>query len=104
MWEKIKRYQEGLKNESNPDVKRDLKAIISGMTNFFVGSKKADEVAKDRLENSCSGCEFFKTDPIESERVEDKRIPQLSGKICGACGCTLSYKLRQSIKPCKHWK
>lgn len=104
MWDKIRRYQKGLRNETNPNFKRDLKAIISGMTNFYVNSSQADKLAKERLESSCKGCAYFITDPVESERVNDKRIPELSGKICGNCGCTLSYKLRQSVKPCEFWK
>lgn len=104
MFEKIRRYQIGLKNEKDPNIQRDIKAIISGMTNFYCHSQKANEKAKYRLENFCSGCIHFTDDPIEDEKVKDKDIPELSGKICSACGCTSSYKLRQSIKPCEFWK
>lgn len=104
MWDKIKRYQEHLKNESDPQVIRDVKAIISGMTNFFVRSGKAKDNAKELLDKYCSSCIYFITDPVESEKVQDKDIPELSGKMCSFCGCTSSYKLRQTIKPCEFWK
>lgn len=104
MWVKIKRYQEQLKNETDPDVIKGIKAIISGMTNFYCRSGNAKKIAKERLENNCSSCAYFITDPVESERVNDKDIPELSGKICSLCGCTSSYKLRQSIKKCEFWK
>lgn len=104
MWKKIKRYQDNLRTESDPDVIRDIKAIISGMTNFFVGSGKANKAAEERYKKHCAGCVYFISDPVESERVEDKNIPELSGKMCSLCGCTSSYKLRQSIKPCEFWK
>lgn len=104
MWEKIRRYQSNLKNESDPNVARDMKAIITGMTNFYCHNRKASELAKERYENHCSTCSFFISDPVESEKVTDKDIPELSGKICSMCSCTSSYKLRQSIKPCEFWK
>ncbi|PIF44300.1 hypothetical protein CLU96_1241 [Chryseobacterium sp. 52] len=104
MWEKIKRYQENLKKESDPDVSKDIKAVISGMTNFYIHSKSENAKAKARYEKSCAGCAYFISDPIESEKVTDKDIPDLSGKICSLCGCTSSYKLRQTIKPCEFWK
>ena len=104
MWEKIKRYHAELQKETDPDIARDLKAIASGMTNFITGSKKWNDIARKRYEDHCKGCAFFITDPIPSERVTDKNIPELSGKICEKCGCVESYKLRQSIKTCEFWK
>ena len=104
MWEKIKRYHSELQKETDPDIARDLKAIASGMTNFITGSKKWNDIARKRYEDHCKTCQHFITDPIPSERVTDKHIPELSGKICGKCGCVESYKLRQSIKPCEFWK
>ena len=104
MWTKIKRYQDSLKKEQDPDVIKDIKAIISGMTHFYISSKEYNQIANTRLESNCKGCAYFISDPVESEKVIDKDIPKLSGKICSLCGCTSSYKLRQSIKPCKFWK
>lgn len=104
MWEKVRRYQKRLKEESNPDVVKDMQAIISGMTNFFCKNKKAREIAEERLKNYCSSCAYFISDPVDSEKVQDKDIPELSGKICSLCGCTSAYKLRQSIKKCEFWK
>ena len=104
MWEKIKRYVESLKNKKNPDIAHDVKAIVSGMTNFVTGSRKWNDIARERYEKSCKGCPFFIDDPVPSERVTDKHIPELSGKICSNCGCVESYKLRQSVKLCEFWK
>ena len=104
MWEKVRRYQDGLKEESNPNVAKDIKAIISGMTNFYCRSGSAKKIAEERLKNHCSACAYFISDPVESEKVTDRDLPELSGKICSLCGCTSSYKLRQSIKKCEFWK
>jgi len=104
MWAKIKRYQDRLNTETDPNIVKDIKAIISGMSNFFIRSRKFNQVANQRLKDHCSGCAYFITDPVEDEKVKDKDIPGLSGKICSLCGCTSSYKLRQSIKKCEFWK
>ena len=91
-----------MESESNPDVKRDLKAVVSGMSNFYFGlnTKKA----KERFENHCKGCEFNIKEPIEDMRVKDLIIPELSNRQCGYCGCVLSYKIRQNVKKCDYWK
>ena len=104
MWEKVKEYQRSLKEETNPNIRKDLQAIISGMVNFYVKSKTAKEKAVERYENHCKGCEHFIDETIESMIIEDKEIPELSGKSCNLCGCVESWKLRQSIKTCEFWK
>ncbi|QQM25255.1 hypothetical protein [Elizabethkingia sp. M8] len=100
---KIQRYREALKHEKDPDIVRDIRAIITGISNFELNIINARNKARERLEKHCSGCKFFIDEPLESEIVIDKVIPQLSGKICSDCGCVASYKLRQSIKKCKKW-
>lgn len=104
MWHKIKRLQASLQKEKDPNYREQIKAIIVGMTNYYTRSKKVTELARRRYKESCKGCPYFKTDPIESERIKDNDIPEIDGKMCYLCGCTLPYKLRQSIKKCEHWK
>lgn len=100
--EGIKRLDASLKTETDPDVIRDSKAVISGMSNFYFGLKTT--LAKERFEDHCKGCEFNVKEPIESMRVKDFAIPGISDRMCGLCGCILSYKIRQSVKKCEYWK
>ncbi len=100
--EGIKRLQKNMQEENDPDIKKDLKAVVSGMSNFYFGLKT--NLARERFENHCRTCEFNIKEPIEEMRVKDSIIPDLSGKQCGLCGCVLSYKIRQSIKKCEYWK
>jgi hypothetical protein len=100
--EGIRRIQKNLESETDPDIKKDLKAVISGMSNFYFGLKT--KLARERFEESCKDCEFNVKEPIEDMRVKDSIIPELSNKQCGLCGCVLSYKIRQSVKKCPNWK
>ena len=100
--EGIKRLNANLEKETNPDIIRDSKAVVSGMSNFYFGLK--GKLAKERFENHCKGCIFNEAEPIEDMKVRDSAIPQLSGRMCGDCGCVLSYKIRQSVKKCRFWK
>ena len=99
--EGIKRLDANLKKENDPDIIRDTKAVISGMSNFYFGLKT--NLAKERFENHCKKCEFNIKEPIEDMRVKDF-IPELSDRMCGDCGCVLSYKILQSVKKCEYWK
>lgn len=74
-----------------------------GMRNFKNYDKEVETLAESR-KNTCIGCEFYVDEPIPFLRVEDKRISELSNKMCNKCGCTLSYKLRQSIDKCDKWQ
>lgn len=76
--------------------------LEEGLKNFRNPVLEIERLAENRM-HECSGCEFFQTEPIEMFRVIDKRIPELSNMYCEECGCTLSYKLRQSIIKCKKW-
>lgn len=100
--EGIKRIQKNLEKETDPNIKKDLKAVISGMSNFYFGMKT--KLAKERFENHCKACEFNMKEPIEDMRVKDSIVPELSNRMCGDCGCVLSYKIRQSVKKCEYWK
>lgn len=101
--DKIERLKSALQEEKDPDAVKTIKAVIVGMTNYNLGLQNS--IAKDRFEKYCSGCAYNVQDPIPDMRVQDKAIPELSERMCAYCnGCVLSYKLRQSVKPCEFWK
>jgi len=83
-------------------LKQGLDPYKEGKKNFKSGSVAWDEKAKERLK-ICLGCEHFNKEPISFLRIKDERIPEISGKMCGDCGCELPYKLRQSISLCEKW-
>lgn len=105
MNEYIKRLKESYEQSEDPDIKTQIKAIISGITNFHINSRARTARARERYENHCKTCIHNKPEPIASLAVRDKEIPEISGRSCFECGgCILSYKLRQDIKPCSLWK
>jgi len=77
--------------------------LKNGIHNFKHYDIDIELLAIDRAKE-CTGCEMFIDEPINFLRVIDKNIPELSNKICDECGCTLSYKLRQSISKCSKWQ
>ena len=83
-------------------VTNGIEPLEVGMHNFRNPILDIERLAENRM-NECSGCEFFQNEPIEMFRVIDKRINELSNMYCEECGCTSSYKLRQSITKCKKW-
>lgn len=76
--------------------------LEQGLYNFKHPVLEVERLAETR-KDECVGCEFYVDEPISFLRVNDKRITELSNKMCDDCGCTLSYKLRQSINKCKNW-
>ena len=79
-----------------------LEPLEIGMRNFKNIDIDVELLAIDRME-ICKGCSFFVEEPIDFLRVTDKNIPEISNKMCDECGCTLSYKLRQSKTKCIKW-
>lgn len=104
MKEYIKRFCESLKKQEDIDLIRDSKAVAIGVKNFTFKDEKAESLAVERFEKNCKSCNFNILEPIEELRVTDKRIPELTDRTCGECGCVLAYKLRQSIKKCSRWQ
>ena len=104
MKEQLKRFCESLKKQEEIDLIRDTKAVAIGLKNFNFPNEKAESLAIERLESSCKNCKFNILEPIPELRVLDKRIPELTDRTCGECGCILAYKLRQSIKKCSKWE
>lgn len=74
-----------------------------GKHNFYYIDESVEKLAEERLK-TCMGCDDFVHEPVDFLRVVDDRIPELSNKMCNACGCTSAYKIRQSIKPCDKWQ
>ncbi len=83
----------------------NAKALAQGYKNFEKENAEIEKIAKERAK-ICVGCEKYVTEPIKFLRIEDKRIPELSNKMCDACGCVLPFLLRQNKKSCKleKWK
>lgn len=75
----------------------------AGKYNFENPSLHFEQLAKKRT-FVCISCPMFIDEPVDFLQVEDKRIPELSKKMCNDCGCTLSYKLRQDLKKCIKWQ
>lgn len=82
--------------------KNGLEPVREGIDNFLSPTIKTEKKALERLEK-CLRCPFFKEEPINFLKVEDNLTPKASGKMCDDCGCTISYKIRQSSILCKYW-
>lgn len=80
-----------------------IEPIAEGLKNFNSPIEEVETLAESRA-LTCLGCPNYQTEPIEFLRVSDIRIPELSEMFCDDCGCTLSYKLRQSINKCPLWQ
>lgn len=91
--------------------KKKVKSVIDngfapvneGIANFASPSLEWEKIASERLD-ICKNCPSFVTEPIPILRVKDSRLPEASKKMCDDCGCTLAYKLRQSLSVCNKWK
>lgn len=79
-----------------------VEPIDKGIHNFNNPNTETETLAAERAK-ICSSCPENVKEPVPFLRVTDKLIPELSKRMCNACGCTLSYKLRQSITVCEKW-
>lgn len=84
-------------------LKYGMQPIEEGIHNYKHPDPEVEVLAEKRAEE-CLTCINFVDEPIDFMRVEDERIPSLSGKMCDECSCSLPYLLRQNIKICKYWK
>lgn len=80
-------------------VNLDLEAYDEGKLNYDVPTEEMENLAKKRL-SICQECKFFEKEPIKELQVNDELIPELSNMMCGSCGCSSPYLLRQTIKRC----
>ena len=83
-------------------LKNGIKPLSTGYDNFNNTNNEVETLANQRKE-ICVTCPMFVDEPIDFLKVNDKLIPELSNKMCDSCGCTLSYKTRQSIEICEKW-
>lgn len=81
----------------------DFEAKKQSEINMLNPTEETERVAKERA-IICISCKHIEDEPIESERVIDEKIPELSNKMCGKCFCPNPKLVRQNIKICKHWK
>jgi len=79
--------------------KGGVKPVLDGVHYFKHADSEVEARALERA-RVCRGCDFFVDEPLEMFRIRDERLPVLSGKMCGECGCVLSYKLRQNEGLC----
>jgi len=83
-------------------LKDGLDPIKEGINNFTDPKYDIECLAKERL-NKCLTCPLFKLEPIPLFRVKDTLTPEASNMFCDGCGCTISYKIRQSLSTCDKW-
>lgn len=82
--------------------KNGLDPITEGKENYFANIASIEIKALERAKE-CGMCPNFVDEPIELFKVRDKRIKELSNKMCDECGCSMPYLLRQDKKICKKW-
>lgn len=75
---------------------------LEGKKNYNRNNAEIEALAKRRAE-ICVNCKLYSHEPIKSLRIDDKRISTLHHKMCGDCGCSLPYLLRQQSKICQKW-
>lgn len=83
--------------------KNGLEPINEGKENYFSDLPVVELLALERAKE-CGMCPNFVDEPIDMFKIQDKRIKELSNKMCDECGCSIPYLLRQNIKICKNWE
>lgn len=83
-------------------IKTGVEPLKLGIEAYAANIPEVEEIAKRRAE-ICKGCELYEDEPIDFLQVRDDRIPELSKKMCGDCGCALPTLLRQNAKICSRW-
>lgn len=84
-------------------INNGLDPVEEGMFHFDHPDEAIEVLAKERLE-TCKVCAEFVEEPISFFRIEDQRLPEASCKMCDECGCTISYKIRQTKTKCDKWQ
>lgn len=80
----IEPYEEGIYYYNNPE-------------------QEIEDLAKERV-STCVMCPMYIEEPVDICKVKDERIKDASEKMCRDCGCTLSYKIRQTKQICDKWQ
>lgn len=84
-------------------LKNGLEPYEQGKKNYRDNIPEVEKKALERF-NICSGCDSLEEEPIDFLKVKDKRIKEASNKMCGNCGCSITYLIRQDLKVCKKWQ
>lgn len=79
-----------------------IDAIKEGVNNYNNYNKDIEDLANERVK-ICVSCIHYKKEPNELLKVDDELIIEADEMMCNDCGCTLSYKLRQTIIKCDKW-
>ena len=82
--------------------KDGIAPLLSGVANTVIKNKDAEELATKRAE-ICKACPQLVDEPVSFLAVSDETNPDVSGKMCNACGCAVPLKIRQNKKICKYW-
>lgn len=83
-------------------IENGVDPIKEGIANFNNPKPEIEKLAKDRAA-TCAGCPLIEIEPISFLKVKDKVLIEISEKMCGECGCTLPYKVRQNQTICPKW-
>lgn len=82
--------------------KNGLAPYEEGKQNYKLNIPTIEQVAAVRLK-TCLKCSLFTKETVSFLKVEDERLKKSSEMICGDCGCSTPYLLRQYSKICKKW-
>ena len=93
----IKKFTTVVKNGSS-----GLEAIKEGVTNHYNYNKEVEILAGERVK-VCVSCIHYKEEPNNLLKVNDDLIIEADQMMCNDCGCSLPYKLRQTIIKCDKW-
>lgn len=80
-----------------------LQEIANGWKNYMFQDPIVEKVAISRAE-ICSQCPRSEYSKIIQFLLKEKRIREIEGMICNACGCPLSAKCRSLKSPCPESK
>ena len=80
----------------------NLKAIKEGLNNYNNYNNDVELLACERAK-ICVNCTHYKEEPNNLLKVTDDLFPELDEMYCSDCGCSLPYKLRQSLIKCAKW-
>lgn len=94
-----------IKKKATTLIAHGLEPYAEGKRNYKANVPEIEELALKRLEMiKKSGCKNFMEEPIDFFKVTDERIPELSGMMCGDCGCGVPYLIRQDLTKCNCWQ
>lgn len=78
---------------------RNVKEIIEGWSNYFIGDDPADKVTVESRAKICASCDAAKKGIISS-LLPDMSLKEIEGRYCGKCKCPLSPKVRSKQSEC----